>query len=176
MTHLPLLVWASELFRFPCAIARPIGFGGRDAAVGAKGQGFGAKEPALLLLYIGAKGQGVATLLSPLSLTAMSQGSSSYGGAPRRRVLCPNCNVLANRFISTTRANPNRAFHKCPYFAVCASLFGQHCLSFPLCSVSMLDFRLEDVSTISGRMRWGRQLHQSKQFHCRQWQHLVVFP
>ncbi|XP_066336352.1 uncharacterized protein [Miscanthus floridulus] len=48
----------------------------------------------------------------------MSQGSSSYGGAPRRRVLCPNCNVLANRFISTTRANPNRAFHKCPYFAI----------------------------------------------------------
>jgi hypothetical protein len=52
----------------------------------------------------------------------MSQASSSYGGRARvRRVMCPNCHVLANRFIFTTVNNNNRVFHKCPYFAVCAS-------------------------------------------------------
>ena len=39
-----------------------------------------------------------------------------------KRVLCPNCHVLANRFISRTEKNPNRAFHKCPYYAVSAIL------------------------------------------------------
>ncbi|KAF2950591.1 hypothetical protein DAI22_01g198700 [Oryza sativa Japonica Group] len=47
----------------------------------------------------------------------MSQASSSYGGRVKR-VLCPNCGVLANRFMSTTVKNNNRVFHKCPYFAV----------------------------------------------------------
>lgn len=52
----------------------------------------------------------------------MSQASNSYDGRVKR-VLCPNCGVLANRFMSTTEKNNNRVFHKCPYFAVCASFF-----------------------------------------------------
>jgi hypothetical protein len=52
-----------------------------------------------------------------LAASAMSLASSSYGRRPRR-VMCPNCSVLANRFISMTTKNHNCAFHKCLYFAV----------------------------------------------------------
>ncbi|XP_021307742.1 uncharacterized protein LOC8085670 [Sorghum bicolor] len=56
----------------------------------------------------------------------MSQASSSYGGrATVRRVMCPNCHVLANRFISSTVNNNNRVFHKCPYFAVAGCQYYQ---------------------------------------------------
>jgi hypothetical protein len=93
--------------------------------------------------------------------------------------------VLANWFISMTMKNHNRAFHKCPYFAVCVSFFA-HFLCLPIfvvCAecVNALAFRLEVVSIISGRMKWGtlkcrhlQPLLQYMQFPYRQWQHLVV--
>jgi hypothetical protein len=89
---------------------------------GAKGTGLGAKETPCL----GAINR-PSTLPSHsffsiclscyLAASAMSQASSSYGRRSRR-VMCPNCSVLANRFISMTTKNHNRAFHKCPYFAI----------------------------------------------------------
>lgn len=119
------------------------------------------------------------------SSLAISQESSSYGGRVKR-VLCRNCHVLANRFISTTEKNNNCAFHKCPYLAVCVS-FSAHILclgfSFVVCSqcVDGLAFRLEDVSIISGRMKWWTleckhlmPLLQFIQFPYKQWHHLVV--
>jgi len=41
-----------------------------------------------------------------------------------KRVFCPNCGVLANRFVAMTRGNYRRAFHKCPFFFGLCCFFG----------------------------------------------------
>lgn len=54
----------------------------------------------------------------------MSQASSN--GRRNRRVLCPNCGVLANWNRAKTEGNFGRIFYKCPYYSVRFTLCLRH--------------------------------------------------
>jgi len=105
--------------------------GGNLMAFGANKVGLGANLPCSIYSH---PLPSIPTHLSvhsiPLFSMAMSEGSSSYERRLTRRVFCPNCRVLANRFTARTEKNTSRVFHKCPYFSVCLSSL------FMLCSCS----------------------------------------